>query len=59
MELKKIEKAFEQILEGIGEDRNRESLMDTPKRVAQSYEELFSGIDKNPEEPLQIGRAHV
>lgn len=41
MELKKIEKAFEQILEGIGEDRNRESLIDTPKRVAQSYEELF------------------
>jgi GTP cyclohydrolase I len=52
MELKKIEKAFEQILEGIGEDRNREGLIDTPKRVAQSYEELFSGIDKNPEEPL-------
>ena len=52
MELKKIEKAFEQILEGIGEDRNREGLIDTPKRVAQSYEELFSVIDKNPEEPL-------
>lgn len=52
MELKKIEEAFEKILEGIGEDKNREGLKDTPKRVAQSYEELFSGIDKDPKEPL-------
>lgn len=52
MELKKIEEAFEKILEGIGEDKNREGLKDTPKRVAQSYEELFSGLEKDPKEPL-------
>ena len=52
MELKKIEEAFEKILEGIGEDKNREGLVDTPKRVAQSYGELFSGLKKDPKEPL-------
>ncbi len=52
MELKKIEKAFEEILEGIGEDRTREGLSETPKRVAQSYSELFSGIAQDPKEPL-------
>lgn len=52
MELKKIEKAFEMILDGIGEDKNREGLVDTPKRVAQSYEEFFSGVNKDPIEPL-------
>lgn len=52
MELKKIEEAFEKILEGIGEDRDREGLIDTPKRVAQSYQELFSGVGKDPKEPL-------
>ncbi|WP_294703771.1 GTP cyclohydrolase I FolE [uncultured Fusobacterium sp.] len=52
MELNKIEKAFETILEGIGEDKNREGLKETPKRVALSYSELFSGINQNPKEPL-------
>lgn len=52
MELKKIEEAFERILEGIGEDKNREGLQDTPKRVAQSYGELFSGLNHDPKEPL-------
>lgn len=52
MELKKIENAFEMILEGIGEDKNREGLKETPKRVAQSYGELFSGIEQDPKTPL-------
>ena len=52
MELKKIEEAFEKILESIGEDKTREGLKDTPKRVAQSYGELFSGLEKDPKEPL-------
>ncbi|WP_300340585.1 GTP cyclohydrolase I FolE [Fusobacterium sp.] len=53
MELEKIEEAFKAILDGIGEDREREGLRETPKRVAQSYSELFAGIDKDPSEPLQ------
>lgn len=40
---KKIEKAVTAILEAIGEDPNREGLKDTPKRVANMYEELTAG----------------
>lgn len=40
------------ILEGIGEDPNREGLLDTPKRVAKMYEEIFIGLRENPAEHL-------
>lgn len=43
MDKKKIENAVFNILEAIGEDPNREGLKETPKRVANMYEELFSG----------------
>jgi GTP cyclohydrolase IA len=36
------------ILKGIGEDVDREGLARTPQRVAEMYEELFSGIVKDP-----------
>ena len=49
---KKIENAVRDILEAIGEDPNREGLIDTPSRVAKMYEEIFSGIHKDP-------RAHL
>lgn len=39
----KIEQAIELILDAIGEDKNREGLKGTPKRVASMYEEIFSG----------------
>lgn len=35
------------ILEGIGEDLGREGLRDTPERVANMYEEIFSGIGQD------------
>ena len=41
------------ILEGIGENLEREGLKKTPERVADMYEELFSGIGKNEAEILQ------
>jgi len=49
---KKIEEGVKLILEGIGEDVGREGLIGTPKRVADMYEEIFSGIGKNPSEVL-------
>ncbi|MDE5755639.1 MAG: GTP cyclohydrolase I FolE [Clostridia bacterium] len=39
----KIQEAVKMILEAIGEDPTREGLVDTPKRVANMYEELTAG----------------
>jgi len=50
----KIEEAMSMIIEAIGEDPNREGLKDTPKRVARMYAELFSGINDDPKEYLQV-----
>lgn len=46
----KIEEAVRMILEAIGEDPDREGLVDTPKRVANMYEEVFAGIHIEPEQ---------
>ena len=46
---KKIEEAVRLLLEGIGEDVTREGLADTPNRVARMYEEIYKGMDENPE----------
>lgn len=48
----KIEEAVRLLLEGIGEDVNREGLKDTPERVARMYEELCAGMNQEPEEHL-------
>ena len=40
----KIEEAVKMILEAVGEDPTREGLLDTPKRVARMYEEIFAGL---------------
>ncbi len=45
MDKAKIKQAIELILEAIGEDKTREGLVDTPKRVAEMYEEIFSGYE--------------
>jgi GTP cyclohydrolase IA len=45
-----IEQAVRMILEAIGEDPNREGLLDTPKRVAKMYEEVFAGLNEDPKE---------
>lgn len=48
----KIQQAVRMILEAVGEDPDREGLIDTPKRVARMYEEVFSGMRIDPEEYL-------
>ncbi|MEI5907185.1 GTP cyclohydrolase I FolE [Bacillus spongiae] len=45
-----IEEAVRLILEAVGEDPNREGLLDTPKRVAKMYEEVFQGLNQDPRE---------
>ncbi len=44
----RIERAVEEILLAIGEDPAREGLSDTPRRIAQAYEFLFSGLSRDP-----------
>ncbi len=60
MDTKKIEKAVRELLEAIGEDPERKDLLDTPQRVAEMYEEIFSGIRQDPEKELEIilGQKH-
>ena len=50
----KIKRAVRDILEAIGEDPDREGLLDTPDRVARMYEEIYSGIHQDPREHLKV-----
>ena len=54
MDTKKIEKAVTMILEAIGEDPSREGLKGTPERVARMYEEVFKGMEQDPEKDLEV-----
>ena len=49
MDHKKIEKAVQLFLEGIGEDCTREGLAETPKRIANMCEQLFGGYEQDAE----------
>jgi GTP cyclohydrolase I len=51
----KIEQAVFSIIEAIGEDTKREGLVDTPRRVAEMYAELFSGLIEDPKKELNVG----
>ena len=50
MDRDKIEHGVRLILEGIGEDPTREGLIETPRRVADMYSEVFAGLGKDPAE---------
>ena len=54
MDKAKIEKAVRDILEAIGEDPDREGLIETPKRVANMYEEVFAGLSEGPHVHLKL-----
>ena len=54
MDKAKIERAVRDILEAIGEDPDREGLIETPKRVAAMYEEIFSGITDDPKRHIKV-----
>lgn len=53
MDSKKIENAFVEVIEALGEAQYKEELKDTPKRIADSYKEIFYGIGINPKEVLK------
>ena len=49
---KEAEEAFKTILAWMGEDPEREGLLETPKRVMKAYKEYFSGYKENPDKIL-------
>lgn len=53
VDLKRIEAAVREILLAVGEDPDREGLQQTPRRVAQAYAELFTGLSMDPRRHLK------
>jgi GTP cyclohydrolase I len=49
----KVERGVRLLLEGIGEDLDRDGLRETPTRVARMYEEVTSGLRQDPTQVLQ------
>lgn len=49
---KKVEQAVRLLLEGIGENPEREGLVDTPERIARMYAELVSGMEEDAKKHL-------
>lgn len=54
MDKERIENAVREILLAIGEDPDREGLIETPRRVAQMYEEIFAGLGDDPKQYVKI-----
>lgn len=53
-DLKTIEESVRTILSAIGDNPDREGLLDTPRRVARMYGELFAGMREDPGEYLDV-----
>ena len=54
MDKEKIMKAVTEILEAVGENPERAGLKETPRRVADMYAEMFSGLTEDPEKHLKF-----
>lgn len=53
MDKKTIEQAVHDIIEAIGENPDREGLIGTPRRIAETYEEIFAGLKEDPRTLLE------
>jgi GTP cyclohydrolase I len=54
MDKAQIEAAVRKLLTAVGEDVHREELKDTPRRVAEMYQEIFGGISADPRRELKV-----
>lgn len=54
IDTKRIENAVREIIEALGDDPNREGLVDTPKRVAKMYNEVFEGMNYTNEQIAEM-----
>ena len=50
----RLEKAFKEIIIALGDDPNREGLIDTPKRATEMYLELFEGMNYTNDEIVEM-----
>ncbi len=53
VDMERLQNAVREILAAVGEDPDREGLLETPARVARMYAELFSGLHDDPRAHLQ------
>ncbi len=54
VDIARVKAAVSELLEAIGEDPARDGLVETPRRVASMYEELFSGLHDDPARHLEV-----
>ncbi|MHB8973386.1 MAG: GTP cyclohydrolase I FolE [Pirellulaceae bacterium] len=54
IDLEAIQQAVRTILEAVGEDPDRPGLIETPRRVARMYAEMFSGLQADPARHLHV-----
>jgi len=63
VDLPRAERAVRELLLAIGEDPDRDGLLDTPARVARSYVEIFAGMRQSPQDVLtttfEIGHSEL
>ena len=50
-----LEMVIRRMIELLGEDAGREGLLETPRRIASMYRELFEGLNQSPEAVLSVG----
>ena len=58
MDKPRIEAAVRELLAAIGEDPDREGLVETPRRIAQMCEEIFAGLEEDPHKHLKLFDEH-
>lgn len=54
MDKERIQNAVREILIAVGDDPDREGLLETPKRVANMYEEIFAGLTEDPKQHIKL-----
>lgn len=54
MDKERIQNAVREILIAVGENPDRDGLLETPKRVANMYEEIFAGLTEDPKQHIKL-----
>lgn len=55
LDRERVKAAVTELLYAVGEDPAREGLLDTPRRIAEMYEEIFGGLAVDPADYLKVG----